>query len=175
MGRRVQKLDKGDAISMEDALSMLVVIFVLFVVFLVPLVSMDKPPQLQTVPEDPFWASVSRSLEQQSPQAQQYSASFGVLEPLASRASSLESTQIIEILSPDSSVSVIQHDLSNQEFVSIYAPTGGQSLIYKTGQLQYDSIEKEWVIKSSSTLYYPNANTEPMEYRYKQWFRSFAQ
>jgi len=42
----------GEAISIEDALSMLTVIFVLFVIFLVPLVTIDRM-QLEKEQSDP--------------------------------------------------------------------------------------------------------------------------
>jgi hypothetical protein len=172
MARRKKNLDQGDAISMEDALSMLVVIFVLFVVFLVPLVSMEKPTQLKKVPEDPFWAKVSRSLNDLDSQASPYAPSFGIYNYLAARITRLNTDKFIEFLGADSSVTILHHDLDSQQFTSIYVPTGGQSIIYKSGQLEFDSIEKEWLIAQSQTLYYPNEITEPIEYRYKTWFRS---
>lgn len=172
MARRKKQVDQGDAISMEDALSMLVVIFVLFVVFLVPLVSMEKPTQLKKVPEDPFWAQVSRSLSDQEPRAKSYAPSFGIYNYLAARITPVEGEEFIEFLGADSSVTILHHQLSTHNFTSIYVPTGGQSIIYKSGQLEFDDIEKEWLITQSQTLYYPNETTEPTEYRYKQWFRS---
>ena len=55
MARRNRiKRDLGEAISLEDALSIMVVIFVLFILFLVPLVNFDKI-RTAKVEIDTFW------------------------------------------------------------------------------------------------------------------------
>ncbi len=172
MSRKNKSIDKGEAISMEDALSMLVVIFVLFVVFLVPLVSMEKPPQIKKVPLDPFWATVSRSFSDKDTKALRYTQNFGIHFVEGSRIHYQDGESTIEILTQDSSVMVINHDLQSDRFVSLFIPSGGKSIIYNLGHLKWDGYESEWQVVDKVIEYYPGEITEKTEFEYKQWFRN---
>lgn len=55
---RGTKVDLGNAISMEDALSIMVVTFVLFFLFLIPLVNIDRT-KLEEAQKDTYWEKLS--------------------------------------------------------------------------------------------------------------------
>ncbi len=176
MGRHKKKIEKGEAISMEDALSMLVVVFVLFVVFLVPLVSMDKNAQLDSEQKDPFWSTAINSLNPMDTLLQYtpYDEHFNLYNKSRIRKSQKDDHVTIECLTKDSSFIVIEHSIDDNTFSAIVIQNSGSSVIYKWGSLQWNPIEKEWRPTQDSTGYYKNSITEKLDYEYRKWIRNLA-
>ncbi len=173
MGRKKKRIDKGEAISMEDALSMLVVVFVLFVVFLVPLVSMEKNPQFDNESKDPFWnTAINSLLDTQSDNIDTpYNETMGLHKNLHTRITKHSESTIIEYLTVDSTLVVIEHIHDVHKYSSIIVQNRGSSVIYKWGLLEWNTVENEWISLNDSTHYYKNPITEKIEYEYRQWIR----
>lgn len=169
--------DLGEAISMEDAISMMTIIFVLFVIFLVPLVSIDKA-RLEKKQEDHFWGEVVAFLgTKSSPAFDKYSSmyrnAFDLYNPLFVKTTHRESSKAkyryIELLSQDSSLVVIRHELNNNDFHSMRMTKNGETTIYQHGILQRVDKTSEWFSMDEVLDYGEDPRSKQLNSEYRHW------
>lgn len=179
--RRSHGEDLGEAISMEDAISMLTIVFVLFVIFLVPLVSIDKA-RLEQKLHDKFWIKMVHYLDQnQSTDAvkdnmlNQYGNEFDIFGPLSlkqTRVLSGEDTLVyLEYLTADSTVTVIRHNKKTNLFNVMRLSQGGTSTTYQHGELKLDRLSNEWILNSEIENDFAGSSEKSKKFKtnYRNW------
>ena len=102
----------GEAISIESALTVMVVIILLRLLFFIPLVKIDRA-KLEDAQHDIYWKKATEWLAAQTTDtaaARPYLQTFG-LENNIVRVSDIGAKRCyLEALSPDSEITVIMHD-----------------------------------------------------------------
>lgn len=179
--RRSHGEDLGDAISMEDAISMLTIVFVLFVIFLVPLVSIDKA-RLEQKLYDKFWIKMVTFLDtNKSPEEvvdntiNQYGSEFDLQLPLSLKRTKIfdgtDTLVFVEYLAQDSSINVIRHNLNKQEFNLMRLSSGGTSTTYQHGMLAYSASSGDWFLTSEIEKDYDGTNEKSKSFKnnYRNW------
>ena len=172
--KRVRETDLGDAISMEDAISMLTIIFVLFVVFLVPLISIDKA-RLEAKLHDSFWDNTVKYLvknpTKQSNEIKKYASAFELEEPIANNISEFPSKNylIIEQFSSDSSLTVIKHNTKTNQFSSMRMSKNGSSTTFRNGKLAWSRVASEWYFLNNEINYGEDERSIAFNNEYRSW------
>jgi hypothetical protein len=172
--RRVQETSLGEAISMEDAMSMLTIIFVLFVVFLVPLISIDKA-RLEAKLHDSFWDDAVKYLtietEVNRPAVNKYRTAFELYSPLSEKVSSFKSkaVTIIEHITDDSTLIIIRHNLQDNKFSLLRLTAGGSSSVYQHGELGWSKVGREWFLVNSEIDYGDLNLSKTFNTDYRAW------
>jgi len=175
--RKPHNFDLGEAISMEDAISMMTIIFVLFVVFLVPLVSIDKA-RLEKKTVDHFWSDVVQWLAAKSngvtPEATAYREAFDLFDPLFMvseiRQEETGNIRYVEALSTDSSLIIIRHDLNDNKFSQMNMGINGETITYRHGKLSRLSGNANWFsAQENDPDYGDDPRSKGLFRRYRQW------
>ena len=174
MRARAATADMGEAISMEDALSMLTVIFVLFVVFLVPLVTIDRM-RLEAERPDPFWGNVTASLEKGLSDmiaAREYMLAFDLEDARSVRVASVDAGNVryVEALLRDSSITVIRHDRTDNSFGALYCQDLGSTQVFRSGTLTWNPTSRRWVVFDFEIDYGEAESSRAMAQDYRRWF-----
>lgn len=170
--RKAHHFDLGEAISMEDAISMMTIIFVLFVIFLVPLVSIDKA-LLEEQKTDDFWGDVVHFLEKSNcgnAIAQDYQSLFNVGETVYAHIDSVGSYRILEVLHEDSSLVVVSHNLKNDSYTKMDMAQHGISTVYYHGTLKYQASPiPEWYSDDEIPDWGNDEKSKVFNKKYKTW------
>ncbi len=175
--RKPRHFDLGEAISMEDAISMMTIIFVLFVVFLVPLVSIDKA-RLEKKKVDHFWGDLvgwlSTDSTKFSADAAQYREAFEIYEPYflkaTIRSESSHSVRYVESLTIDSSLIVVRHDLSTNDFSQMVMSKNGETTTYRHGKLSRIAGSVNWFSsQEDSPDYGEDRRSKVLSNLYRSW------
>jgi len=175
--RRKQHIDAGEAISMEDAISMLTIIFVLFVVFLVPLVSIDKA-RLEAKQQDPFWNEVVNYLDQIASEsmpttALPYKEVFEIYDPyfvrITERAHRGITYNYIEFLTPESSLVVVRHDIETGLFNRMEMLQYGESENYRNGEINRLNSSAEWFTTRENPSHGAQEESKDLKNDYREW------
>lgn len=170
--RKVQHFDLGEAISMEDAISMMTIIFVLFVIFLVPLVSIDKA-LLEEQKTDDFWGDMVRFLSTSNSSsviAPDYQSLFSMNGTIYAHVDSVGSQRIIEVLHEDSSFVVVSHNLKTNRYTKMDMAQHGISTVYYHGTLKYQaSPVPEWYSDDEIADWGSDERSKIFEKKYKTW------
>jgi hypothetical protein len=147
MARRNRiKRDLGEAISLEDALSIMVVIFVLFILFLVPLVNFDKI-RTAKVEIDTFWKKSwhwARSQDNQDLSSYRGALGFNSDWEMSSQADG--DNVWIHVSSADSILWVFHHSPNSTEFSAVKTEKFQTVLSYRLGNLAWSPSEREYVV-----------------------------
>ncbi len=175
--RKVHHFDLGEAISMEDAISMMTIIFVLFVIFLVPLVSIDKA-RLEAKKVDHFWAEAvsflgtrsSRDFDQYS---LAYRNAFDLERQFFVRTTHLKEGgrqfRFVESLLADSSLIVIRHNLENNNFNSMLISKNGETATFRHGLLEQIDSSREWFSAEDDFDYGDDPRSKELNRDYRRW------
>lgn len=184
--RSSKHFDLGEAISMEDAISMMTIIFVLFVIFLVPLVSIDKA-QLEAHKNDDFWGEVvaylhnatSMNREQMLDETKQYwepfsayrkDDYFGSQNPLWAKVTEMTNEiRYVEILTYDSSLIVIKHDKNDNSFNSMEMTRNGETATFYYGSLGSISKGSDWFMLEHNWADDANEKSKQFNTTYRNW------
>ncbi len=175
--RRKQCSDLGEAISMEDAISMMTIIFVLFVIFLVPLVSIDKA-RLEAKQQDPFWDKVVNYLDQTTSgmiplTADNYKEVFEIYDPYFVRVSDKNHNGVvykyIEFLTPDSSLVVVRHDVNSGMFNRMDLSQHGETERYRHGEINRLNSSAEWFSIQEQSSHGTAEQSINLKRDYREW------
>ncbi len=155
MGRRVkQKIDLGNAISIEDALSIMIVTFVLFVIFLVPLVTVEKD-KLEKAQTDDYWSNLASWIKEQDTKSvniETYEMAFELDGATISKIKRDKSV-FIEALFEDGSITVIKHNKSLNSYIAMYIKGNSQVVSYRLGNIKWSNDEDIWFTYNDSVDY----------------------
>ena len=166
--RRRVKVDTGQAISIEDALSIMVVIFVLFFLFIVPLINIDKA-KLEQAQQDTYWQILSAwigSQEINQSAAMPYIHTFG-LKGQTVLVTDLDYKRYIEALSNKGDLTVIMHEGSR--YISFIVRGHSSVVTYRYGSIHWSSAEREWFTVNNSIDYGEKDFTIEMQDNYRAW------
>ncbi len=174
MRRQIPKRDLGNAISLEDALSIMVVIFTLFVIFLIPLVNIDKM-KLEKAKYDKFWKDRETFLfdyKKIDSKAQYYFSTFDIYEDEVVSAKYWKDVNdiYVEILLQDSSMTIILHNPKKKKFCAIFVE-GYQTVSYKFGNIKWSYDEDDWFIYNTKLVYIPDKKLKEWENKYRECIR----
>jgi hypothetical protein len=158
---------------------MMTVIFVLFIVFLVPLVSLDRM-QLEGEHRDPFWHTVIESFFRTS--GNHDSGTLAYIQAfeldnaiqIRTRPGLVGSVMYVEAFLPDSSVTVIEHDLSDNRFTALYCQEGGSIQLYRNGTLAWNRSSGRWAVFDCAVDYGDSDESGKMQRRYRTFFKKNA-
>ena len=154
--RRGRKsLNLGEAISLEDALSVMVVIFVLFVLFMVPLVNLGKL-KMDKVEEDSIWKKIWIHVPT-SNQCSPYNTALGFGEGWRVNSFTKNKQTILVSASRDSLLWVIEHNKSSGNFKSIKVEKFQTAILVREGVLVYSQDEGEYFVSESGYLHEPDS------------------
>lgn len=173
MSRRVvQRRDMGDAISLEDALSVMVVIFVLFVLIMVPLINIDKI-RLAKAEKDQTYLNRALWLTEQ-PQSDAalnaYRATFSLHQEGFSFKGKVAPYTYIEFFSPeDSTLTVIRHNIEQGHYTLMQSIGLGADAVFREGRLVWSPDEGEWFTAADKLISSKSAPAKNMKDKYKSW------
>lgn len=175
--RKPHNFDLGEAISMEDAISMMTIIFVLFVVFLVPLVSIDKA-RLEKKKVDHFWGDLVEWMgatgTENSADASYYREAFEIYDPYFLKATirneSSRTVRYIESLTRDSSLVVVRHDLQSNNFSLMSMSKNGETTTYRHGKLSRIAGSSNWFsAQEDNPDYGEDERSKSLNKIYRSW------
>lgn len=165
---RETKVDLGNAISMEDALSIMVVTFVLFFLFLIPLVNIDRT-KLEEAQKDTYWEKLSGWISRQEHDgaaAAPYLLAFG-LKGHKVGVSETGDKRYIEALSPGGEITVIMHE--RDKYISFTVRGHNAVVTYRYGDIRWSEAEREWFTENNSIDYGESQLTVDMQKAYRAW------
>jgi len=168
---RSGKYDMGNAISLEDALSIMIVTFVLFVLFLIPLVNIDRT-KLEQAQQDAYWGKLTDWLKKQ-PSAPQdgrpYELAFN-LEGCAVRVTQTGGIRYIEALSPKGEITVIRHE--DEKYILFMVKEQSAVVTYRYGDIRWSASEQEWFTANNTIDYGEKEYTVAMQKEYRIWTKT---
>lgn len=169
------RVEMGEAISFEDVLTVITVLLLLRLVFMVPLVNLDKAKTI-AARADKYWtlqALYVLTHAGDSTTVKPYRNAFG-LEGKAALVSETGSagngkSVYIEAAAPDSTLTVLRHDLNSGSFVAMNVAGQGHSVRFRRGKLIWSQDEEEWFPASDSVDYGNKAESQEMEKGFREW------
>jgi len=166
-----QKADLGNPISIEDALSIMVVVFVLFLVFFLPMVNIDKM-KLDEAQKDVFWQKLSLFLNNNdtvSDKFEEYNNAFD-LDGLPVRIDIDKKRNVRYIQSVNNNnITIVQHDLRTNRYISLYIPGYSKVVTYNVGKLKWSEWENIWFTVDNSLDYNESGENIQMQKDYRKW------
>ncbi len=168
MINRRAKVDLGNAISMEDALSIMVVTFVLFFLFLIPLVNIDRM-KLEEAQKDTYWEKVAEWItehESSGTFAAPYLLAFG-LKGHKVCVTEVSGKKYIEAISPGGELVIVKH--FGDRYISLSVKENSSVVTYRFGEIRWSGAEQEWFTINSSLDYGELEFTNAMQKEYRQW------
>jgi hypothetical protein len=162
-------VELGEAISIESALTVMVVLIILRFLFLIPLVNIDRA-KLDEARRDVYWKKLSECLAAMPADtaARPYLHTFGLENDLA-RVSEIGSKRYIEALSPDGEITVIMHDLRKKSYISFNVKGHCSVVTYRFGDLHWSRAEREWFTANNAIDYGEKKATVAMQKAYREW------
>ena len=154
MRRVPPRKDMGEAISIEDALSLLTVVFVLFILFLVPLVNIDRM-RLVRSQGDSYFSKLAGWIGEhgQEDPGLSYATAFGLDGHRVVEQTDSAHAHWVEVLGADGTLTVIEHKLDNGRFVALVVKGGSEVPAYRFGSLRWSGAEGIWFATSDSVAY----------------------
>ncbi|MFP4165284.1 MAG: hypothetical protein ACLFQB_15220 [Chitinispirillaceae bacterium] len=165
---RGTKVDLGNAISMEDALSIMVVTFVLFFLFLIPLVNIDRT-KLEEARMDRYWEKLSEWINRQENNkaaVAPYILAFGLGDHKVC-FSDAGDRKYIEALSPEGEITVVMHE--NDRYISFTVSGYNAVVTYRYGKIRWSAAEREWFTLNNRIDYGENPENVRMQKEYREW------
>lgn len=169
----------GEAISFETVLTVITVLLLLRLVFMVPLVNLDKAKTI-AARADKYWSLQALYVlthPGDSATVKPYRNAFG-LEGKTALVSETGSeggagkSVFIEAATPDSSLTVLRHDLNSGSFVAMNVAGQGHSVSFRRGKLIWSQDEAEWFPASDSVDYGGKAESKEMEKGFREWTKA---
>lgn len=176
MGRyRASKKNLGQAISIEDALTIMVVIFVIFVLLLIPLVNIDRL-KLEAAQKDPMWSLVA-SWAYNNPQAnnaglEAYNNCFNLQTydmVLISENGPLNTILIEAFSDYGRNIAIYFHNKEEGTYTAIFVQNFLKSATFRHGNIYWSSAEREWFIHGSIIDYGENPASLKHLQEYRNW------
>ncbi|KMQ50845.1 hypothetical protein CHISP_2196 [Chitinispirillum alkaliphilum] len=173
MSRRKRniKCDSGNAISIEDALSIMVVIFVLFFLFIVPLVNIDRA-KLEEAQLDEYWEKLTSWIETEehhSAESAPYKQAFGLYGQKVI-VTEIDGARYIKALSPDGDLTVINH--TGQKYISFIVREHSSVVTYRYGNIHWSTSEQEWFTLNNRIDYGSEEFTTAMQEEFRLWTKA---
>ena len=171
------RVEMGEAISFEDVLTVITVLLLLRVVFMVPLVNLDKAKTI-AARADRYWsqqASFVLTHPGDSATIKPYRNAFGLegkTALISETGADSGKTVFIEAATPDSSLTVLRHDLNTGSFVAMNVAGQGHSVSFRRGKLIWSQDEAEWFPASDSVDYGAKAESKEMEKGFREWTKA---
>jgi hypothetical protein len=168
---RWSKADLGEAISIESALTVLVVVVLLRLLFLIPLVKIDRA-KLEEAQRDSYWRSLSEwlAVKETDTAARPYLHAFA-LERSIVCVSDAGAKRYIEALSPDGEITVIMHDQRKKMYISFTVKEHSAVVAYRFGEMRWSAAEHEWFTANNAIDYGERDFTVAMQKEYREWTR----
>jgi len=171
VSRRIQmQRNLGEAISLENVLTLMVVLFVLRLLFFIPLISIDRM-QLEKVSKDGYWQKLSDYLEVHGDTTGRdfYSSAFGFdgHRVLVSE-SDVGDTRYVEALNSDGTITVLEHRVGSGRFDALVLKGHSSVPSYRYGSLKWSAPEQVWFTSDDSVGYDRPASLE-MSKRFRAW------
>ena len=170
-------LEMGEAISFETVLTVITVLLLLRLVFMVPLVNLDKAKTI-AARADEYWSRQAMYVlthPGDSATVKPYRNAFGLegktalVTETGPGEAGAGNTVFIEAATPDSSLTVLRHDLKTGSFVAMNVAGQGHSVSFRRGQLIWSKDEAEWFPASDSVDYGARAESKAMEKGFREW------
>jgi len=167
--------EMGSPISLEDALSIMVVIFVLFVVLFVPLIQLDKV-NLDKAQKATFWSRVYTFVQKAVVSDQddkRISNYFEGFYDLPGKKNAIHQVNrnlvILESVDDQENVTVILHNPPKKEYVMLISQEFSNELIYRYGTIQKDA--GKYFTSADEVAYTGNPVVMKMKDKYVSWVK----
>jgi hypothetical protein len=172
MSGDTEAMDLGPAISLEDALTIIIVILVLRVVLFVPLITIDKA-KLYHAQKETYWQSAYawiRAHKQATPVVGQYEDAFGIGGRSVVVSESPEGrSRFIEAADADNNLLVIRHDVQKQEYASLFIQNFSSIPSFQHGKIKWSPQEKKWFTLNNQIDYNQTPESQAMGETYRKW------
>ena len=169
--RRPQLREMGDAISLENVLSLMVVLFVLRMLFFIPLVNLDRM-HLTKAQKDEYWQQLTDYLTTHADSSGNtpYMSAFSLdgHRVLVSEAGSSD-FRYIEALNSDGTLTVVEHRLGSNRFDAMVVRGHSSVPSFRFGSLQWSGPEKVWFTTGDSVDYGNREQSTAMKKRFRDW------
>lgn len=173
--RRGARIELGEAISFEDVLTIITVLLLLRLVFMVPLVNLDKSKTV-AARSDAYWsrqAAFVLGSPGDTVRAAPYADAFALHgKTVLMTESGLGKNVYIEAAGPDSSLTVLRHDLAGGGFTAMSVQARGHALSFRRGALLWSQDEEEWFPASDSVDYGTRPESKAMEAEFRAWTKA---
>ena len=174
MARRLKKDDDlGAAISLEDALSIMVVVFIIFVILFIPLINLNTM-KLEMSKTSPFWSKLHSFIVENGQEENRSASKYTEFEIEGKnvKVSKNGSYTYVEAANPaDSSLYVISHNTRNNKYITLRVEkfqTEGH--VFHAGELEWDGYEKKWFMQNDEIDYGGNEEkSQQMRDAYQKW------
>jgi hypothetical protein len=162
-------VDLGEAISIESALTVMVVLIILRLLFFIPLVNIDRA-KLDEAQRDVYWKKTAEWLSARPPDtsARPYCQTFG-LEKDAVLVSDAGQKRYIEALSPEGEITVIMHNQPRKSYISLNVKGHSSVVTYRSGDLRWSASEREWFTADNTIDYGEKPSSVAMQKAYREW------
>jgi hypothetical protein len=160
----------GEAVSIESALTVLVVILLVRLLIFIPLVNIDRM-KLEQAQKDTFWKQAGEWITAQpvdEAAAAPYVNTFG-LQGQRVGISMVGAIRYIEGLAQDSVITVIMHDPAAERYIGCIAKESSTVVTYRIGSIHWSGTEKEWFTANNSFDYGENEVAAAMQKEYRRW------
>jgi hypothetical protein len=156
VSRRRAKPDLGEAVSFDSILTILTVLLVLRMVFLVPMVNLDKS-KVDQARRSLLWERVVGRLaagaRHQDDASLPYLQAFALQSDRSFATVLPDGRVLVEALSADSTLDVVEHDPATGRFVSLRVQASSEAPVFRRGLLLWSGEESVWFPASDSTDY----------------------
>jgi hypothetical protein len=175
-----EAMDLGPAISLEDALTIIIVILVLRVVLFVPLITIDKA-KLYHAEKESSWESTyawirkhsQASVDQTSPVLNQYQDAFTMgNRSVVISESQQDKSRYIEAADANNNLLVIRHDVANQVYYSMYIQNFSTVPSFQHGKIKWSPQEKKWFTLNNQVEYNQTPESQTVLENYRKWVQS---
>jgi len=161
----------GEAISLENVLTLMTVLFVLRWLFFVPLVNLDRMT-LVKAQKDEYWQVLSDYLMSKGDTATNsfYTSSFGLDgHRIVVTEAGVGDTRYIEALNNDGTLTVIEHRLGAGRFDALVVRGHSSVVGFRYGALKWSAAEQVWFTSTDSVDYGERKESVAMKDRYRAW------
>ena len=161
----------GDAISLENVLSLMVVLFVLRLLFFIPLVNIDRM-QLVKAQKDDYWPKLVDYLAAKgdSNGVASYNSAFNLDgHRILVTESGNGDIRYVEALNSDGTVTVIEHRVGAGRFDAMIVKGHSSVVDFRYGSLKWSAPEQVWFTTNDSADYGTRPESVAMKKRFRDW------
>lgn len=165
----------GESVSLEGALSIMVVIFLLRLVLFVPMMMIDKV-NVEKAQRATFWSRIDTFVqkgdvtETDKIKIEKYFEAFTDLNGKKNTINIVDKNLvIIESVDGKENVMVILHDLVNKTYVMMISQEFSNELIYRHGSIQEDA--GQYFTSADEVAYTSNPLVMDMKNKYVDWVK----
>ena len=170
---RRSSIDIGEAISIESALTVMVVLILIRLCFFIPLVNIDRA-HLEKAQHDQYWnrvASYIRSQEADGSAAHPYVHAFGLD---GDRISVKEDGAIhwVTALSTSGDITVIRQE--GEKYILLTVANQSTTPTYQFGDIHWSGSESEWFTAGNTLDYGDSPISKNMQSDFRTWTKESA-